>query len=269
MPKLLINNVEIHYDEFGEGKETLLFSHGFLMNNTMFKGQIDNFKTNFRCIAFDHRGHGQSEVTTNGYELTNLVTDAIGLIESLHAGAIHFIGMSTGGFVGMRIAIRRPDLLKSLILMDTSAEEEPEASKNKNKLFLWVVKNIGWFPVIGQIMSILFHHSFLKDKSREKDVRKWRNIIMNQDKKAMVPFCKAILDRDKVLDQLSSVSIPTAIIVGENDVPTPLDHHKRMADTFPNSYFFTIPNAGHSVAVEKPEEVADSMRKFYTEIGLI
>jgi pimeloyl-ACP methyl ester carboxylesterase len=118
-------------------------------------------------------------------------------------------------------------------------------------------------------MSILFHQSFLKDKSREKEVRRWRNIITNQNKKAMIPFCKAILDRENVLEKLSSVSISTAIIVGENDEPTPPENNKRIADTIPNSYYFTIPNAGHSAAVEKPEEVADSMRKFYNEIGLI
>ena len=85
----------------------------------------------------------------------------------------------------------------------------------------------------------------------------------------MIPFCKAILDRENVLVKLSSVSIPTTIIVGENDEPTPPENNKRMADTFPNSYFFSIPNAGHSAAVEKPEEVANSMRKFYNETGLI
>ena len=269
MPKVLVNNVEIHYDEFGEGEETLAFSHGFLMNNTMFKGQIDTFKANFRCIAFDHRGHGQSEVTTNGYELDNLVTDAIGLIETLNLGAVHFIGMSTGGFVGMRIAIKRPELLKSLILIDTSAEEEPKESMKKNRILLWIVKHIGWFPVIEQVMAILFHKSFLKDKSQEAEVKRWRNIIINQDKKAMIPFCKAILDRENVLHKLASVTVPTAIIVGENDEPTPPQYNKRMAETIPKSYYFTIPDAGHSAAIEKPEDVANAMAEFYSNIGLL
>ena len=268
MPKVKVNNVEIHYQEIGKGEETLLFSHGYLMNNEMFKGQIDRFKDKFKCIAFDHRGHGKSEVTKAGYELDNLVTDAISLIDKLELGSVHFIGMSTGGFVGMRIAIRRPELLKSLILMDTSAEKESSEALKKNNALLWVVNNIGYFPVIGQVMSILFHTTFLKDKSRKSEVKKWRKIITSHKKKGIVPFGKGIFARDNVLEKLSEIAIPTAIIVGKNDVPTPPQYSKNMVDIIPNAELFTIPDSGHSAAVEKPEEVANAMRKFYSKIGL-
>lgn len=269
MPKVIVNNVEIHYDEFGEGKETLLFSHGYLMNNTMFKGQIDKFKDNFRCISFDHLGHGKSEIASHGYELDNLVTDAICLIEKLKLDSVHFIGMSTGGFVGMRIAIRRPELLKSMVLMDTSAEEEPKDKLRKNKLLLWIVKNIGWFPVIGQVMSILFHKSFLTDESRQAEVKKWRKIVTSHSRKGVIAFGEGIFARDSVLEKLSVINMPTAVIVGVNDVATLPEHNKKIADTIPNCDYFTIPDAGHSAAVEKPEEVTEAMRKFYSKIGIL
>lgn len=269
MPAVKVNNIELHYDEFGEGKETLLFSHGFLMNNTMFKGQIDKLKGDFRCITFDHRGHGQSEIATDGYSLDNLVTDVIGLIEALNLGAVHFIGMSTGGFVGMRLAIRSPELLKSMILMDTSAEKEDESSVKKNNILLWILKNIGWFPVIGQVMSLLFHKSFLQDKLRHWEVKKWRKIVMSQNKKGIIPFANMIFERDSVLDKLSDINFPAAVIVGENDLATPPEYNKRIADRIPNASYFTIPDAGHSAAVEKPEKVFQAMREFYAKNGII
>ncbi len=86
MSKLRVNNVDLFYRSVGDGAETIFFSHGYLMDNSMFDGQIDTFKGQFRCIAFDHRGHGQSEVTADGYELDNLVTDAIVLIEATDGG---------------------------------------------------------------------------------------------------------------------------------------------------------------------------------------
>lgn len=269
MPKIKVNNVELHYYEFGNGKETLVFSHGYLMNSSMFKGQIDAFKANFRCIAFDHRGHGESELATDGYELDNVVTDAICLIEKLKLKAIHFIGMSTGGFVGMRIAIRRPELLKSLILMDTSAEEEEKNTLRKNNILLWIVKNICWYPVIGRVMPIMFHKTFLKDKSRQSEVKKWRRIVMNQNINSMNSFGKMIFKRERVLEKLSAIIIPTAVIVGEKDVATRPEYNKRMADMIPNADYFTIPDAGHSAAIEKAEEVTNAMRKFYSKIGLL
>ena len=103
MNRVKVNNVELYYQSVGNESETILFSHGYLMNNTMFNGQIDVFKDRFCCISFDHRGHGQSEVTKDGYELDNLVTDAISLIEALNNDPAHFVGMSTGGFVGCEL----------------------------------------------------------------------------------------------------------------------------------------------------------------------
>jgi pimeloyl-ACP methyl ester carboxylesterase len=226
-------------------------------------------RNNFRCISFDHRGHGESEITSDGYGLDNLVTDAICLIEKLEIGSVHFIGMSTGGFVGMRLALRKPELLKSLILMNTSAEEEGEKELKEKNLLLWVVKNIGWFPVIGELMSVLFHKSFLKDKSRRSEVKEWRKIIMNQNKKGIIPFGKGIFAREKVLEELSNLNIPTAVIVGGGDIATPPEFNKRIADVIPNAEYYIIPDAGHSAAVERPTEVVSAMRKFYSEIGLL
>lgn len=268
MPKVKVNNVELFYNEFGKGKETLLFSHGFLVNNTMFQGQIDRLKDKYRCISYDHRGHGNSEVTPNGYELDNLVTDAVGLIEKLNIAPVHFIGMSTGGFVGMRIAIRRPDLLKSLILMNTSAEEEPKLPLLRNNILLLVVKYLGWFPVISQVMPIMFHRSFLKDKSRQQEIEKWKKIVTNQNRKVTYPFGKAIFGRDNVLDKLSKIDIPTAILISDKDIVTTPKYSKRMLETIPNALYFSIPDAGHFAAIEKPNEVANSMEEFYNKIVL-
>ena len=269
MSKVKVNNVELYYQSVGNGSETILFSHGYLMNNTMFNGQIDALKAQFRCIAYDHRGHGQSEVTKDGYELDNLVTDAISFIEALDVEPVHFVGMSTGGFVGMRIALRRPELLKSLVLMDTSAEAESDSALKQYNLLLWMVKYVGWWSVIGQVMPILFHKSFLKDDRRKVEVKKWKDIITGHNKKGVVPFGKGIFARDSVLERLAGLSLPTAVIVGEQDIATTPEYAQRIADVIPNAKMYTIPDAGHSAAVEKPTAVAEAMRDFYTGIGII
>lgn len=269
MATIEVNQVELHYHEVGTGKETLVFSHGYLMNHTMFEQQIAVFKDHFRCIAFDHRGHSQSEVTQSGYDLDNLVTDAIGLIEGLNLGPVHFVGMSTGGFVGMRIALRRPDLLRSLVLMDTSAEAESPKTLKKYHLLLWVLRYIGYFPVIGQVVPLLFHRSFLKNKTHRATVKQWRNIITSQNRPAMVAFGKGIFARTNILEQLSTVTIPTAVIIGEHDKATRPIHSERMAATIPNALYTVIPDAGHGAAIEKPEEVTEAMRQLYTSIGVL
>jgi len=269
MSKVKVNNVELYYQSVGNESETIFFSHGYLMNNTMFNGQIDVFKDRFRCVSFDHRGHGQSEVTKNGYELDNLVTDAISLIEALDEGPVHFVGMSTGGFVGMRIALRRPDLLKSLVLMDTSAEAESETALKQYNLLLWMIKYVGLWAVVGQVMPILFHKNFLKDDSRQAEVKNWRHIVTGHSKRGIVSFGKGIFSRNSVLEQLAGLSLSAAVIVGEQDIATTPEYAQRMVDVIPNAKLYKIPDAGHSAAVEKPTEVADAMRDFYTNAGII
>lgn len=269
MPKIRVNDVDLFYEETGSGPETMLFSHGYLMDHTMFQGQIDAFKDRFRIIAFDHRGHGQSEVTAVGYELDNLVTDAIALIEALDCAPCHFVGMSTGGFVGMRIGLRRPDLLQSLVLMDTSAEAEGEKKLREYNLLLTAVRFLGWWAVIGQVMPILFHEKFLNDPQRQAEVKKWRSIITGHDKKGMIAFGKGIFSRDSVLDQLDQIACPTDVIIGEYDQATTRSRSQNMVDNLSGAQLHVIPDAGHSAAVEEPETVTTAMRAFYERVGIL
>ena len=266
MPTLIVNGAELFYTDTGKGEETLVFSHGYLMNHSMFNGQVERLKERFRCISFEHRGHGQSEVTAAGYELDNLVKDAIALLDELKLGPVHFVGMSTGGFVGMRLALQRPDLLRSLVLMSTSAEGEPKKALKKNKLLLKTVQHLGWWPVIGQVLCMMFHRRYVKNPANKKTVGYWKSVVTAQNKKAMLAFGKAIFNRDDVLSSLSQLTLPVAVIVGENDALTPLNCSKRMAEVIPGARLSIIPDAGHSAAIEKPNEVTDAMLTLYDNL---
>src|SRR5690349_639574 len=124
MPHLKINGVNYYYEEHGSGKETIVFSHGLLWSGAMFAKQVAALKSRYRVITYDHRGQGQTEVTQGGYDMDTLTGDAVELIKALNAAPCHFAGLSMGGFVAMRLAIRHPELLKSVILMETSADPE-------------------------------------------------------------------------------------------------------------------------------------------------
>ena len=82
----------------------------------------------------------------------------------------------------------------------------------------------------------------------------------------MFAFGKAIFYRDNVLEKLSTLDLPTAVIVGEEDVLTPPVHSAGMASTIPGAKLYKIPDAGHSAAIEKAQEVTDAMLDFYQNI---
>src|SRR5262245_51346677 len=90
MPKLRINRAEIYYEDVGSGPQTIVFAHGLLWSCRMFDGQVAALKDCYRCVSFDFRGQGQSEVTRDGYDMDTLYEDAAALIETLNLAPCHF-----------------------------------------------------------------------------------------------------------------------------------------------------------------------------------
>ena len=173
MPALDLDGTRLHYTDEGSGEETIVFSHGLLMSGEMFADQVAHLKSRYRCITFDHRGQGKSQVTDDGYDMETLAADAARLIEALDAAPCHFAGLSMGGFVGMRLAIERPDLLRSLVLMETSADPEPNAFRYR--ILNFVARWFGLGVVVNRVMPIMFGRSFLSDPAREALRNRWRD----------------------------------------------------------------------------------------------
>jgi 3-oxoadipate enol-lactonase len=259
MSKIKINGAEIYYEIHGHGPETILFSHGLLMNGKMFKDQVDYFKARYRCIIYDHRGQGQSEVTENGYDIESIYQDCVELINKLGLGPCHLVGLSMGGFVAMRIAARNSELLKSLILLETSAEPEP--NKIKYNLLRTITKLFGVSAVVNKVMPILFGNSFLTDPDRKDLVQAWRNEILS-NKKTITKAVKGVIDREGILNELDNIHAPTLVIVGDEDVATPAEKSKNIKLKIPQARFVVIKGAGHSSAIEEPLQVIDVIEVF-------
>jgi 3-oxoadipate enol-lactonase len=259
MPHINCNNVSLYYTDEGSGEETILFSHGLLMNNEMFRAQIDHLKSRYRCISYDHRGQGQSEVTKSGYDMDSLFLDAAALIENLHLGAVHFVGLSMGGFIGMRLAARKPELIKSLVLMDTSADAEP--NKLKYAALNLIFKVAGAKPISKNIMKIMFGKTFLSDPEREEE----RNYYVHQLiqlKKSITRSVSGVIDRPAIFDEIKGIEKPTLILVGDEDVATVVNKSQRIHKQIDGSVFEVIPFAGHSSCIENPDAVNSALERF-------
>jgi pimeloyl-ACP methyl ester carboxylesterase len=265
-----VNDISIHYVEAGSGPDTIVFSHGYLMSHRMYRDQITALSPSARVIAFDHRCHGDSEKVRTEFGLQDLVDDAAALIRETCDGPVHFVGMSTGGFVGMRLALYQPELIKSLALIDTSADREDAKALRKNKLLLAVLGVFGFRPVISKAMSILMGAPFLNDPHRQGQVGVWKDYIVSLDIKAIRQFGLAIFSRDSVLEKLKKKNdfVPTQIIVGEVDQATPVRCAEDMHDAISGSELKVIPRAGHTSPIEEPQIVTDVLRAFFKRIGV-
>lgn len=220
----------------------------------MFVAQVEKLSKSYRVIAYDHRGQGQSQVT-GPYDMDTLTEDAKALIEELCDEPVHFAGLSMGGFIGMRLASRYPQLVKSLILMETSANAEPVENLPKYKTLNGIVKWMGVIsPVARKVMRIMFAESWLQEKTNKKKVDYWQKQMMKNKRSISGPV-EGVIYRKGVESELAQIRCPTLVIVGDEDVATKPEKAKFIQMGIAGAKLHRIPGAGHSSCIEKPEEV--------------
>src|SRR5262252_2943933 len=166
MPILELNGARIYCEDSGGPEAPVVFAHGLLWSCRLFDAQVKALQDRFRCVAFDFRGQGQSEVTDSGYDFETLTADAIELIEKLRLAPVHFVGLSMGGMIGMRLAARRSDLVRSLALLETSADPEPEENVPKYRRLNPVARWLGLALVADQVMPLVFARQCLEARGR-------------------------------------------------------------------------------------------------------
>jgi 3-oxoadipate enol-lactonase len=262
MPLIEVNGVSLSYEEHGDGEECIVFVHGLLMNRHMFDAQIEALKTRYRCLAFDLRGQGESEVTRSGYDMDNLTRDTAALIEALDCGPCHFVGLSMGGFIGMRLAIHYPQLLRSLSLLETSADPEPEENVTGYRLMAYTGRLFGFRLLAGRLFPILFGRDFLGDEAQEDTRNHWKRQLIGNNRTGSSRAAMGVIKRDGVMQQLGTIKTPTLIVVGDQDVATIPEKSQRMQEAISNSELVIIPGAGHSSSIEKPADVNQALETF-------
>jgi len=265
MPDVEVNGVRLHYVEQGSGPEPIVFSHSYLVDWSHFKPQIDALSDRYRCIAFDHRGHGASERPEDGYDMEDLYADAVAFIEAMDCAPVHFVGLSTGGFIGLRLGFRRPELLRTLTLMDTSAEVEPTVKRLQYELMMRMVGLIGMRPFAPYILSLFFSKKSRRDPTRAAELRRFRKMIIDNDEEAMIRFGRGIFSREGVLERLAEITAPTLVIVGEEDKSQPPARARRVGDGIPGSELLIIPNAGHISSFDGAEVINAALEEHFVQ----
>ena len=273
MPHCTVNGCRYFYTDTGvpEGRpnaETIVFGHGFLMTHQLFENQIEALGDEYRCIAFDWRGQGQSEVTAGGYGLWDLTDDVAALVEQLGAAPCHYVGHSMGGYVGFRLAMTRPDLLHRLALVDTRAGAEPLGKRLQYYLMLAFVRLFGYRSlVMDRVMPIMFGPAFRGDPAHRADLERWRTVIAANDRRGVFRTGVSIFSRADVLGRLPEIDTPTLLVVGEDDIATPPATARDADERLSRSELVVVPESGHSAPIEQPEAVSRALAGFFERGG--
>lgn len=267
MPYVEVNGTKLWYEQTGENGPPIVFSHGLLWSGKMFEKQVAHLSDRFRCITYDHRGQGRSDVpSASSISIEDCYADAVALIEKLGLGPCHFVGLSMGGFVGMRLAARRPDLLRSLVLLETSAEPEPQENVPRYRLLNLVARWLGLSLVANRVMKIMFGRTFLTDPARAADRATWRAQLVG-NRRDIWRAVNGVIDRAPIVEELAQISVPTLVAVGDEDVATVPAKAERIVARIPGARLARIPRAGHTSTVEAPVEVCRILDEFLGEVG--
>ena len=263
MPFLSVNGTRLWVEDTGGDGAPVVFSHGLLWSTRLFDAQVAALRGRYRCIAYDHRGQGRSDVPPGRGVVTieECYADAVALIEALTLGTVHGVGLSIGGFVGMRLAARRPDLVRSLALLETSADPEPEANRPRYRLLATVVRCLGARPAATRVMPIMFGRTFLTDPSRAGEWARWRAFLVG-NRRAIWRAVYGVVERAGVADELPGITAPTLVVVGDEDVATVPANAERIAARIPGARLVLVRGAGHGSSVEQPTQVNAALISF-------
>jgi 3-oxoadipate enol-lactonase len=263
MATIHVNGTTLYYEDTGGDSPPIVFSHGLLWNTNLFASQIAVLKDRFRCVPYDHRGQGKSaDGTGRAIDLDTLTRDAAALIEGLGLGPVHFCGLSLGGIVGMRLAIARPDLIRSLILLSTTADPEP--SKLKYKVMNVIARLFGNDAVAKAVMPVLYGKTALSDPARAAERIAWRRQLVG-NRSTIWRAVNGVLERKSIHTELGKITAPTLVVVGDEDVAAVPSRAERIARAINGAKLVIIPHAGHGLTWEQPTAVTDTIAAFLDE----
>jgi len=270
MPTLVHDGATIAYTDTGPpgavaDAPTIVFGHGLLFSGWMFRSQIEALRDAYRCVAIDWRGQGSSPRARGGYDMDSLADDAVELIGKTGTAPVHWVGLSMGGFVGMRIAARRPDLVRSLVLLDTSADREPLRSTVEDLLLALIYRVAGIAPVRRQVEKVMFGPELRSSPDGRATIDEWIATLSSSERAGIAWAVTAVVTRKAVSGELGRISAPTLVATGEHDKPTPPARGRRIAQAIPGARFELVRGAGHSSTIEQPDAVTALISDFLAE----
>lgn len=254
-----INGITLAYNDQGSGL-SIIFLHAFPLNRTMWAEQEKAFSSQFRVVTIDLRGHGESDAPLWRYTLDQAADDVIGLLDHLSIRQAVFVGLSMGGYVLFALYRKYADRVKGLVLADTRAQADTAEGKEARFQMAQTAYQKGPSAIADIMIPKLLSPATVQTKPGL--VRHVRAMIVGNQISGIAGDLMAMAERPDSVTLLKHITVPTQIIVGELDLPTPPSDAKLMADLIPNARLAIIPAAAHLSNLEKPDTFNNIVSEF-------
>jgi len=266
--------VFIEIAEAGSGERRVLLVHGFTGAKDDFGEAVDRLAdAGWHAVTADLRGHGNSEkpATEDAYDLELFADDLWALVDVLGWERFVLLGVSMGGMIAQVAALRHPERLDGLVLMDTSSGPPEGIDGSQLDLGVAVAREHG----MAILQELQAEHAGNDPMATPASVRlraerpDWeeyeRRKFLASAAAMWAAMAPKMLSQDDRLDALAALPMPVLVIVGEQDRPF-LGPSERMAKAIPRARLAVIPDAGHSPQFENTEAWWDALASFLQEV---
>lgn len=249
--------------EGSKDKPALVFANSLGSDLRIWDGVVTHLADDFEIIRYDNRGHGLSDVSVPPYSLDDFVLDLVGLLDGLEIEEATVCGLSVGGVIAQGLAISYPDRVRALVLADTGMRIGSLASWEER---IATVKESGLSKLVTPSMERWFAPVFREH--RRIDMYGYANMLLRIPVDGYLGTCYALRDAD-LTEKTPKINKPTLVLCGDQDIATPPDLGRELAQAIPGARFSLIKEAAHLTSIEQPEAMAQQMREFFRDVRIL
>jgi pimeloyl-ACP methyl ester carboxylesterase len=232
--------------------------HGYPLDGAMWSGAARLLSTRFRVVKLDLPGRGGTPSGDGGG--IDAYADFLEAVLAELPEPVGLAGFSMGGYAALALMRRRPAKLRALALVDTRATPDDAAGKAKRDESVEKVRSEGVAPIAEAMVGKLLSPA---SAAKSELVERVRRIMLRQQPETLIADLLAMRDRPDSSGSLAEISIPTLVVVGDQDALTPPSDARAMAEAIPGAQLVTIPEAGHLTPMEQPKAVGRALSEFF------
>ena len=264
MPAALIRDINIAYDDVGEGLP-VIFIHGSPFNRSMWKPQVERFRSEYRVVTYDLRGYGETTVVPGKTTLDIFANDLAGLLNFLGIAPGVVVGLSTGGQIALEFYRQFPQRVSALVLADTSARpESPQGRETRYELAERLVRE-GMYTFAEEFLLRML--SPLTTQRQPEVAAQVLTMMRTTHPEGVAAALRGRAERRDYLPLLAEIKTPTLIAVGRDDAFTPIAESELMHSGINNSELVVIDEAGHMPNMEQAEAFNEALEQFLKAIA--
>jgi 3-oxoadipate enol-lactonase len=262
--RISANGIQMSYTLEGPADAPVVtLSHSLATDLSMWDPQAAALAARYRVLRYETRGHGATEAPGGAYSLAQLADDARALLKALGIARTHWVGLSMGGMIGQTLALSSPEVLRSLSLCDTSSRI-PADMRHLWDERIATVEAKGMDPMVEPTIARWFTPKFIE--SRKDVVDRVREMIRRTPAKGYVGCCHAIKALD-LTDRLAAIRLPTLIIVGAQDMGTPVAASQAINAQIRGSELVVLDPAAHLSNLEQPGAFTSALESFLKRVA--